>query len=69
MPKPDLRAELEAMAEGRRLADVFANANGAVIEADVVSRNERDFIAWARFAQPHAGEPLAAPSEILAPLP
>lgn len=63
----DLRADLEAVAEGRTLADQFSKASR--VDAALVEQHQADFRAWQRFASASAGEPLPAPSEILTPLP
>ena len=65
----DLRATLETIAEGRRLADVFAEQHGTVIDAAAVDKDQPAFNAWRSFAMPARGEPLPAPAELLTPLP
>lgn len=71
MKSADLRATLQTIADGRdpRLAAVFGPAT--LHEKDV-KLHQPAFRAWGRFAVASlkgAGEPLAAPVEILAPLP
>lgn len=66
--KTDLRAQLEAMAEGRNLAAI--HGRDRIVDPAIIEKHGRDFSAWSRFAAlEQEGEPLAAPAEILAPLP
>lgn len=63
--KRDVRAALEAIAAGKPSKE----AERLALDPVVVKKHQRDFLAWDRFATPLDGEPLAAPAEILAPLP
>ena len=64
MPRADLRARLEAIAAGKK-----PSAKGAeTLQPGFVEEHQAAFSGWERFCR-IAGEPLPAPSEILAPLP
>ena len=66
MPKPkptNLRARLEAIAAGKKRSD-----RADVLQPGEIEKHEAAFGAWQRFSQ-IGGEPLAAPSELLPPLP
>ena len=62
--KPDLRARLEQIARGES-----STPKAGVIEPGLVATHQQAFNAWARFAGHGSGEPLAAPAELLTPLP
>jgi hypothetical protein len=71
MPKPDLHATLKAIAAGKATGPT--SARGApVVTRESVERDQKAFAAWSAFVRSideHAGEPLAAPSATLTPLP
>ncbi len=60
----DVRAALEAIAAGRS-----TRAGTNVLAPALIQDNADAFRAWAVFASAKAGEPLAAPTETLTPLP
>lgn len=67
---PDLRSALEAVAAGRTLTNQAAAAN--IVDPALLKAHQPAFRAWNSFARASRagkGEPLAAPSEILTPLP
>lgn len=66
MAKTDIRAELEAIAAGKATG---IKPGEALINEALVEKHGADFAAWKRFSEPRAGEPLAAPAELLTPLP
>lgn len=71
MPKPDLRAQLKAIAAGRAAAPATARGTPVVTREDV-KREQQAFSAWQYFVRSVdrvVGEPLAAPSATLTPLP
>ena len=64
MKATDFRPTLEAMAKGKHVQD------GPSIDVEAVKSHAKAFQAWAKFADSRrAGEPMAAPSELLGPLP
>ncbi len=71
MIKTDIRATLEAIAAGKdpRLSELLAKN---IVDPLLVKGRQKEFRAWERFAasgKRDGGEPLAAPSEVLTPLP
>lgn len=65
MRKSDVRAELEATAAGNKPAQ----SGPAVLDEAAARKHQREFQAWHAFSTPHTGERLAAPAELLTPLP
>lgn len=63
--KKDVRPQLEAIAQGKPVPGSPAPA----IDEALVKRHQGDFQAWRAFATPAPGEPLAAPADLLSPLP
>lgn len=69
MPRPDVRAELEAIAAGKAPA---RESERTIIPERMLEKHQPDFRAWLAFAQAsrsQEGEPLHAPAELLTPLP
>lgn len=60
----DLRPTLEAIAAGKSVG-----ASGPVVSTDLVAEHHSAFGAWYRFVYSRSGESLAAPAELLTPLP
>jgi hypothetical protein len=65
MKRVPVRERLEEIAAGK----AQAAPHRASINEVTVKKHKAEFDAWHRFATPQPGEPITAPSEILAPLP